>query len=179
MKRFVSVLFAFVVCFGLTGIALGAPSGNITVTFSVANLSISLSSTAVAFGTLAPGASVVSAYSIDITNDGNADESFQIKSSSVTTSFNLVTSTPASSAEFRLLAVFNTAAPAIGTFDTVNDYLSGFDRLSSAAAFAGDQQGDNVTSATSRNLWLRLDAPTGNPAPGQQTVTVTVTALAP
>ena len=92
---------------------------------------------------------------------------------------NLVMGAPASGTEFRLLAIFNATAPIGNDFDATTDYLAGTDKASSAIVFSGSETGNGVASATSKQLWLRLDAPVGNPPAGQQTVTVTVTAVAP
>jgi len=167
--------------FGLVGIGLAAPSAYVTVKFAVQNLSVAVSTDQINFGVMSPGGFMVAFSSIAVINDGNGAETFQLSCSTYTVpaNFQLTTSTPTTSTEFRALALFNSGQPTISDYDVNNDYLSGNPVMASATKFSGNQQGDSVPASEQRALWLRIDAPTGNPAPGEQNFTVNINAALP
>ena len=164
------------------GMSYAASSANVTVKFTVTNLSISVNPSQLTVGVISAGQSSIASSSITVINDGNTNETFQLSCTTFTTpsNFQLVSAAPASATQFRVLGIFNSATqPVLGNYDTTDDVLTGTPVSASATKFSGSEQGDNVAVGQSRGLWLRIDAPTGNPASAEQTFTVTINAVAP
>lgn len=180
-KLFLAVAVGLGLVMGLAGISEAINPANVTVKFTVQNLSISLSTSQVQFGIISPGSFFVAFGSIVVTNDGNGDETFQLQTTTYTVpgNFQLVISSPAASNQFRVLGVFNNFQPMSGDFDVVNDPITEFFQSADTFRFAGNETGSFVPAASSRSLWLRLDTPTGSPVGGEQLFTITINAMMP
>lgn len=181
MKKVIKILI-FLLTVMSTKLVYCASSASVTVKFTVTNLSISVSPSQIIVGTISAGQSGIASSSITVTNDGNINETFQLSCSTFTTpsNFQLVSGQPASSTEFRVLGIFNgNTQPALGSYSTTDDVLGQTPVSASDTKFSGIERGDNVPAGESRGLWIRIDAPTGNPPSDEQSFTVTVNAVAP
>jgi hypothetical protein len=153
-----------------------ANPATITVTVTIQNLSVSAVGN-IAFGTVTTSSQTVSADSSFVTNDGNVTETFSVSLTNPAT-WTAVQAAPSAAEEYALLALFNAARPAAGTFGYANHALSTTPVASSGTKFAGDQTGLSVAAAGTRSLWFRFNAPTSTAVTTQQSITVTITASA-
>jgi hypothetical protein len=64
------------------------------------------------------------------------------------------------------------------TWSAANHALSTAPTSCSATKFAGDQTGLSVPYNSARKLWLQFKAPTSSTLTTQQTITLTITAVA-
>lgn len=182
MKKLCQKVLWIAVIVNLAGWIYAASSANVTVKFTVTNLSISVNPNQIIVGVISAGQSSVASSSITVINDGNTSATYQLSCTTFTTpsNFQLVSGNPSSSTEFRVLGIFNSnTKPAIEDYDTAEDVLGLVPVSASGTKFAGSEQGNNVAVGESRGLWLRIDAPTGNPASAEQTFTVTINAVTP
>jgi len=176
------ILVIYALILGLGVLSYAASSANVTVKFTVTNLSISVNPNQIIVGTISAGQSSVSSSSITVINDGNTNATFQLSCTTFTTpsNFQLVSVAPSANNEFRVLGIFNSnTQPSSGEFNTTDDVLGLTPVSASVTKFSGSEQGDNVAAGSSRGLWLRIDAPTGNPPSAEQSFTVTINAVAP
>jgi len=169
-------MFSFVMLLGTRGAAWAANPATISVTVTIQSLSVSATG-AIAFGTVTSSSSTVSSTSSTVTNDGNVTETFSLSLTNPGT-WTAVQAAPSVAEQYALLAEFNSAAPAGGSFTYANHALSTSSVAASGTKFAGDQTGLSLAATSTRNLWFRFDAPTSTAVTTQQTITVTVTAAA-
>lgn len=162
-------------------------TATIEITVTVQHIGISLDGTpgpttvTRALGNIAAGAQVVTGSSVTVTNDGNVNETYDLRAANSTpTAWTPVTQdAPANNTEFRLLALYNNdTAPGTGNFDTMVDGVASTDRTATTTVFAGTENGAAVPANADRGLWFRFDAPTGDPSELEQTIAVTITANA-
>lgn len=158
-----------------SGRADAANPATITVTVTIQNLSVAASGP-IAFGTVSAGSQTVSTGASTVTNDGNSPETFWL-SLTDPAGWLAVQSAPGAE-EYALLAKFNSAAPAAGSFTYVDHALSTVSTASSGTKFAGDETGLSVAAAATRSLWFRFNAPASTVVTAQQSITVVVTAAA-
>jgi hypothetical protein len=165
----------------LTAPAYAADTADITVTVTIQNLSLSLSSNTWAIGTIAAGstAQMTEANDITVSNDGNVDEDFTLK----LTNPSAWTAAAAAGADVYALSGLFCAggdAPGGGDFGA-DDVLTTTTQTSTAAVFGyagGSDDGVSVGAGSSVDLWLEFAAPTSSTDFTEQTITVTVGAVA-
>jgi len=165
-----------------SGIVLAGQTDTVNLTVTCRNLSVAIAETAIGFGTVNVGSTGnISVSSATVTNDGNWNLDYEIEcgNSAPDNWTPTGSAAPSTNTEFRLLALFNNdTQPASGDFTPADDYVNNSARKSTAAIFAGTQDGDTVAPTDKLGLWFRVDAPTGSPTANQQTITVTLTAQA-
>lgn len=166
-----AICLAFV--FGASTVHAINPA-TISVTVTVQNISVSATGP-IAFGTVLVSSTTVSSAASTVTNDGNVTETYDLK---LTNPAGWTATAGAPGAEtYRLSAQFNAAAPTAASFGADHD-LTTADQTSSATIFAGDQTGLSVAAAATRSLWFKFEAPISTTVTTEQTITVTVTAVA-
>jgi hypothetical protein len=165
----------------LAATAYAAGTEDISVTVTIQNLSLNLSSNAWALGTVVAGSAtqMTEADDITVTNDGNVNQDLTLK---LTDPAAWTAGAAAAADVFVLSGIFCAAADAPGGADfTGDDVLTTSTQTSTAAIFgygAGSDDGVSVAAGTSVDLWLEFAAPTSSSDFTQQTITVTVGAVA-
>lgn len=154
-------------------------SNGATTYATPANLSVVLSTDALAFGSLSPGTTTVWSSSITVTNTGNVMERYLIRL--VNPSTWTATTGGAGIDTFRLTGVFRTAAPASSDFDPTSDTIVTTDGTSSTTVYARDadadsEKGFNVLPGEQRSLWLRIEMPPISSTTAPQVIRLTATA---
>jgi ribosomal protein L31 len=156
---------AFVILVTSVGITpvLAATTATVTATVTVQNVSVTVSSGTVTWGTLAvnTASSTHPAYTQVVTNAGNVAEDFTIKGQN-TTSWTLASSNGSNQYEEAFCTTSCTSAP------------TGFTALTTT----NQTLATNVTTSGTKNLDLYLDTPTATTDYTQQDVSVTITAAA-
>lgn len=143
----------------------------VTVTPSI---SVSITEDTLALGSVAAGATKVSATAVTVTNNGSGVS--EIYSLSLTNPGSWTASQTAPGVETYVLnAAFSSAVGGI-TWDEANHALSTTAVASSGSKFAGDQTGINVPYNATRKLWFQFKAPTATTVSTEQDIVVTVTA---
>jgi hypothetical protein len=166
----------------MADLADAAQTADITVTVTCRMLSVGVSPTSYAFGTVNEGSNTLATSSITVTNNGNATETYQIKLTAVAGWTAIQTGTPTTD-QYMLSAIFHDTgtAPIVGDFAD-NDALSTTYATSSVTVFAQDvtppQTGVSVAAAATRNLWFKFYAPSATTVGTQQSITVTINATA-
>ena len=159
-----------------------AQTANITVTVTVRYISVAVSPNTYDFGFVDPGTYTTATSKIDVTNDGNDAEDFKLQITSSPSWTVEETSADPGNEEYKLLGLFNSSAPgdiyvgdapAEGTDDII---FESSQKNCNTTNFAGDQNGDNVPSGATRNLWFRFGAPSSTAVTTQQSIVVTVSA---
>lgn len=158
-----------------TQTAEAANPATITVTVTIQNLSVSVSGP-IAFGTVNAGTITVGSDSSEVTNDGNATETYSLDVSDPAGWASVQAATGAD--EYALHAQFNATQPTAVSFTYANHALTTTPVASGASKFAGDQTGLSVPASGVRYLWLKFEAPSSSTVFTQQSITVTVTAAA-
>lgn len=183
MTRFLRVcIFALLVVFpSLAATARAADTADITVTVTIQNLSLNLSSNTWALGTVVAGSTTQMTEANDITasNDGNVDEDFTLKLTNPAS----WTAAAAPGADIYVLSgLFCDSADAPGSGDFgADDILTTSTQTATAAVFGyagGTDDGASVSAGSSVDLWLEFIAPTSSSDFSEQTITVTVGAVA-
>lgn len=177
----ICALAAVAAILALNATAYAAETADISVTVTIQNLSISLSSNTWALGTVAAASTVqmTEAEDITVTNDGNVDEDFTLMLTDPTA---WTAGASAGADVYVLSALFCGAAdaPASGDFNA-EDVLTTSAQTSTGAIFGyagGTADGVAVTAGSGVDLWLEFDAPTSSSDFTEQTITVTVGAVA-
>ncbi len=180
MKKIILVLVA-VGLLGLGAMAEAAQTADITVTVTCRKLSVGVSPTSYAFGTVNEGTTTVAASAIVVTNDGNVAETYQIKLTNPGGWTAIQAGTPGTD-QYMLSAIFHGAtAPLTGDFAD-NDALGTAYVTCSATVFAKDtsppETGVGVAAGAERRLWFRFVAPSYSTVGTPQSITVTINATA-
>ena len=166
-----AICLAFVFC---ASTVFAVNPATISVTVTIQNLSVSATGP-IAFGTVLVSSTTVSSAASTVTNDGNVTETYDLKLTNPA-SWTAVATAPVAE-EYRLSAQFNAAQPTAVSFGANHD-LTTADQTSSATIFAGDETGLSVAAAATRSLRFKFEAPSSTAVTTQQTITVTVTAVA-
>ena len=184
MRRFIGLLISLLLVAGVVGLMYGVDNDSITLKVTCAPaLSVSITEDEYNFGSIANAFATVSTYAITVTNDSSGRiEDYVIDSSTYTSPGNwqIVTADPVDE-EFALQAMLDTSQPAHGDF-VAGDYLdttNGNEQNMDSTNFAGDQNGDDVSSTAginTRSLWFRLQTPDSSADTNEQSFTVTITA---
>jgi hypothetical protein len=165
----------------MTSAAYAAGTADISVTVTIQNLSISLSSNTWALGTVVAASTtqMTEAEDITVTNDGNVDEDFTLK---LTNPASWAAGAAAGADAYVLSGLFCGTADAPGGGDfSAEDVLTTSTQTSTAAIFGyagGSSDGVAVSAGSGVDLWLEFDAPTSSSDFTEQTITVTVGAVA-
>ena len=181
-KRFLVLMVAGLLWLSMADTGYAAQTADITVTVTCRMLSVSVSPSSYAFGTVNEGSDTVSTSSITVTNNGNAAETYQIKLTAVSGWTAVQTGTPGAD-EYMLSAIFHTTGtpPIVGDFAD-NDALSTSYGTCSATVFAQDdtppETGASVSATDTRNLWFKFYAPSSTTVGTEQSITVTINATA-
>ncbi|MCM8773443.1 MAG: hypothetical protein NC820_01735 [Candidatus Omnitrophica bacterium] len=181
--RWVRFIFLGMVLVVLPLSLYAAQTATITVTVTVRYISVAVSPNTYDFGFVDPATYTTATSDIDVTNDGNDTEDFKLQITTGPAAWTVEeTSANPGAEEYKLLALFNSVAPgdiyvgdapAEGTDDIIFESAQ---KNCDATNFSGDQDGDNVPSSGTINLWFRFGAPSSTTATNQQSIVVTVSA---
>jgi hypothetical protein len=195
MKRFVAITLGTILVAATTSIALAGESEPITLTVMIQNLSVSVSPVSKDFGTVSAGSSDnLTSGAVDVTNDGNVAEKLQLD---VTTApaWTSVVGIPGAE-QYRLSCLFKSSQVVAGDFDkttgvgdTEDDILVDGTVETCVGYNAGSPGDDNFATSDSEDghdmavsavhhLYFNFDAPSTTATTAQQTMVVTITALA-
>lgn len=166
----------------MADLVFAAQTADITVTVTCRKLSVSVSPSAYAFGTVNEGSETVATSAITVTNDGNVNEDYEAKLTNPGGWTAIQAGTPGVD-QYILGAIFKTNAPTTGNYDDNEDMLSTSYVEATALIFALDadpdaQKGFNVAASATRNLWFYFFAPSSTTVGTQQSITVTLRATA-
>ena len=177
LKRIRTALVA-IAAIGLGSIARLEAANPATLNLKVTvapSLSIAVGTATYSFGSLAVNQTMLSTGAIPVTNDSaGRTEDLQITGAnsanwSISNSTNGVDT-------FYLRALLNTTAPTQANFTAAFSTLSATIANMSAANYGGDQNGNDVASGASKNLWFMLGTPTTTSSTSEQSISVTLTA---
>jgi len=186
---YIKKLSLIVVGLGLITLGVGssiqaAETHNIAVTVTVDVVSVSVASNTWAIGQVSPNSANIS-DSIGVTNDGNRQEDYRL-SLAYAGSWTVNNSSGVATDKFALLGLFTGSTPVdadFGADGATDDVITSGLSTASSTQFAisadplGDKGYDNAAAAV-RSLKLNFRAPSANTVPAQQSITVTVTAIA-
>lgn len=131
------------------------------------------------FGTLAVGASSVTASGITVTNSGNVPTTYFLEAATTTAGspWILQPALPAGPDAPVIAGGFHATRPGAGLFGP-EDVITNASQSSSASAYSidGTQTGVSVGIGQVRTLWFTLDMPTTSATSTAQNITVTITA---
>lgn len=168
------VVVAVALCMGSYD-AFAAQTDTVAVRVTVTPvLSVNITETSLALGSVASGSTTVSTSGITVTNDGSGvNETYSL---SVANPAAWTVSQTAPGTEIYVLnAAFSNLVSGV-TWNEANHALSTTAVASSSTKFAGDQTGVSVPKNATRKLWFQFKAPTATAATTEQTITLTVTA---
>ena len=167
---------AVIMALGLIGKVEAANPGTVDLKVTVAPaLSISVGTATYSFGNLATNETAFSTGAIPVSNDSfGRTEDYRINGAN-STNWTISNSTNGADT-FYLRALLNTTAPTLGAFTGVFSTVDANIENMSAANHGGNQNGNNVASGSSRNLWFMLGTPTSTSFTTEQSITVTLTA---
>ena len=175
--------------------ALGASSESVTLTVTIQNLSVAVSPASKDFGVIAAGSTDnITSGAIGVTNDGNVAEKLQFDISSAP-AWTSVVGLPGAE-QYRLSCLFKSSQAAGGDFDktkgsgdTEDDMIvdgtpetcvgyNGGSPSSDNFASSDNEDGHNMATGVTHHLYFDFDAPSTTTTVTQQTIVLTVTALA-
>jgi hypothetical protein len=159
----------------ITHAALAANPGNISVTVTIQNLSVSTTGP-IDFGVVTAGSATISTVSSTVTNTGNVAETYSINLTNPG-GWSAVQAAPGNE-EYCLSAMLNGTQPASGGFVYADHALSTTPTSCSATKFAGNETGVSVPTSAERHVWFKFEAPSATTVTAQQTIVATVTASA-
>jgi len=196
MKKIVAPGIVCILLFaGTLSNALGASSENVTLTVMIQNLSVSVSPTSKDFGVLLAGSTDnLTSGAIDVTNNGNVAEKLQMDITAAPAWTSVVglpgveqyrlsclfKSTQAAGADFdKTVGVGDTEDDVIvdGTAETCVGYNAGAPGSDNFAT-SDSEDGHNMASSAVHHLYFNFDAPSTTGTVTQQSVVLTITALA-
>jgi len=171
---------AMVLALGMVGVvaANAADFDTVDVTVTVQSLGVSVSPAAKAIGVVAAGSTdEIPTGAVVVTNSGNVSEKYKLKLTDPA-SWTAVATLPGSE-EYRLEAVFKGTQGVAADFDETNDVLATGDTTCDGTKFAtaADQDGYDVATTVTQDLYFCFDAPSDTAETTEQSITVTVTAL--
>jgi hypothetical protein len=181
MRALLRVCLSAIAIVAFTSSTGAAQTADIDVTVTIQNLSISLSSNTWAIGTVTAGSTtqMTEADDITVTNDGNVDEDFTLE----LTDPAAWTSAAAPGADiYTMSGLYCGGGDAPGGADFgAEDVLTTATQTATATIFGyagGSADGVSVGAGSSVDLWLEFQAPTSSSSFVEQTITVTVGAVA-
>ena len=143
------------------------------------------------FGTVQMNTQTMAPYDVDIRNDGNALQDFQLQITNRTPG-NLIThealspmASPADDDNYKLYGMFDADGLLLGVAIAPGDYADLGDVIFESAArdtdvnfLSGDDDANSVAAGNTVYLWLMFESPPGlTAAHPQETIEVTVTAI--
>jgi hypothetical protein len=181
MKSFFRVCVLFAAIPALVSTAGAAQTADIDVTVTIQNLSISISANTWPIGTVTVSSTtqMTEANDITVTNDGNVDEDFTLE---LTDPVAWTAAAAPAPNVYTMSGLFCGAgdAPAGADFNA-EDVLTTATQTSTAAIFGyagGSADGVSVGASSSVDLWLEFQSPTSSGSFVEQTIVVTVGAVA-
>ncbi len=190
MRKFLGILIAAVFMATMAGTAMAAVTDTLTVTVLVRYLSLLVDAAddPYDFGQVDQASQTVSTSSITVTNDGNVAEDFQlqIEAAGLPADMSIEEGAGAPGADaFKLYSMFDNdgllsgVAIAAGDFDENDLILNSGARRCDSFHDSGDDDANDVASSGTVEMWLMFYAPASMTSGyGQQTIVVTLTALA-
>ena len=187
MRRLIGILMVcgFMMC---AGTAYAATTDTVDVTVLVRYLSVLVTAgDPYDFGIVDLGTQNVATSDVDIQNDGNAAEDFQLQitGSPANLSVEEAAATPDNQDEYQLYAMFDDdgllggVAIAAGDYDAGDLILESGTRQGDANFDSGDDPADDIAATDSVYMWMMFYAPPSlGAAYPQQTITITITAVA-
>ena len=131
--------------------------------------------------------STISVSSVIVTNNGNANETYEISATTITPGsiWHLSGSTQPAVEEPVLETLFNATQPATSDFSAVTSTITNSTQVSGSSGgnYADGQNGALVSPNTALGMWFKLFPPTGTiyagppagPSPQELQVTITAT----
>lgn len=177
VKRIVLLCMIMIVGFLLNKAVFAASSDTLAITVTVSStLGVSISESTIDFGSVGIGTTTQSTSGVTITNTGSGiNETYEL--SLTNPSGWIASQTVADTDIYVLNAAFDGDGTGI-TWAEASHALSTTPMSSSLTKFAGDQNGLNVPYNETRELWFQFKSPTQSSVATQQTITLTVTAVA-
>jgi len=168
---------AVAICVFMAQPVFAASTDTLAITVTVSSvLGVNITEGTLALGSVGAGGTVASPTGVTITNTGSGiNETFQI--SVANPSGWTASQTAAGVDTYVLNAAFDSDGAGI-TWNPANHALSTTAVSSSATKFAGDATGVAVPYNAARKLWFQFKAPTQSSVTTQQSITLTVTAIA-
>ena len=172
---------------GMSRPAQAATTDIIHITVTVDVVSVNIATTTWAIGSVVPGSINISS-AIPVENDGNRQEDYQL-SLTYSPGWTIGTTTTPATNTFVLLALFTTT-PTGSVTDSIFGESSGTDDVITTSAqtctttlfgITGEtdaNKGFDVAALDFQDMFLNFRAPTSNTFTAEQSMTVTVTALA-
>jgi hypothetical protein len=195
MGRLTLGLTSLLLVVGLASLAVAAESETISLTVMIQDLSVSVTSGTKDFGTVIAGSSDnLTTGAVSVTNDGNVAERLQLD---ITTApaWTSVAGVPGNE-EYRLSCLFKSSQAVgadfdktsgvgdteddilvDGTAETCVGYNSGTPGDDNFAT-ADNEDGHDMAVSDTHHLYLDFDAPSATATTSQETIVVTITALA-
>lgn len=193
LKLVALMVVGSVVGFSTAGPVNAASTGEVTVTVTITNLSLTIADGGIAFGNVSLGDTVVSPEKQVVTNNGNIEETYTIQLTGKDLLTVGETETGATDNTFVLQALFTgdgAAAPNLngvdhgadgGTADDVLKFSTAQTASATTYAWTGSTEtGASVSIGGVRDLYLKYSAPTTDSVTSgaQEDLTFTVAATA-
>lgn len=174
LRLVIVLLVSMLTCYAASNLeAAQSDSLSVKVTVTPA-LSVNITETALALGSVATGSITASTSAVTVTNDGSGvNETYSL---SLTNPLGWTASQTAAGVETYVLnALFDADGTGISWSET-NHALSTTPVACSTTKFAGDQTGISVLYNAVRKLWFQFKAPTATNVNTEQSISVTITA---
>jgi hypothetical protein len=195
MRRVILGLLSLLIVVGVASLAVAAESETVNLAVMIQSLSVSVSTASKDFGTvLAGSADNLTSGAVDVSNDGNVAEKLQIDITTAPAWTSVVGSPGAD--QYRLSCLFKSSQVVAGDFDktsgtgdTEDDILvdgtaetcvgyNGAVPDDDNFATADAEDGHNMAVSDVHHLYFSFDAPSTTATTTQETIVVTITALA-
>jgi hypothetical protein len=183
MRKIILVLTAVgLLSLARADLVSAASTADITVTVTCRLISVGVTPSSYAFGTVNELSETVASTSIGISNNGNVNEDFELKLTNPAGWTAIQSGTP-STDQFICGGIFKSTAATTADYVDSEDMISTSYVEATANIFAlnsGDagEKGYSVAAAGSRYLWLYFFAPSLTTVSTQQSITVTIRASA-
>jgi hypothetical protein len=178
------------VILGILGLGVIGWAEDVTITVTIAQITIQVSPTTVALGVVSAGSRTVSS-GVTVTNNGNVAVNYRLQLTGVPNGWTYAQVSSGQDLEensFVMGAKFASSAPALTDFNIAGDADTGFngpDFLETAQvtcngtrfATDGDNDGYQVAAGASQTLYFRFDAPPSTNVTTQQSIVVSITAV--
>lgn len=125
-----------------------------------------------AFGVVNVGVTTIATEAISVQNAGNIGAYFSLGVVDVTPSVGWANDLAADTTTYAMYALFNTTQPAEASFNGATNNVPS--AAPGAAATRHGQASTKTNAGVSRNLWLRLEMPTGVNDSGQHTLMLAI-----
>jgi hypothetical protein len=154
-----------------------SPAADATITITpVANVSLAISPTTYAFGTLDVNTSSVTASALTLTNNGEVNVTVDKRVTNESNPAGWTSGTAAAPDTYALYTATSTFQPASSDFSTGNHQLGALNTITPLKGLGGSTP--TVAVANSVALWFRLDVPTIVSSQAAREITVRFTGTA-